>query len=133
MLGELARAGETLVAGWAGVALPTIGAARHGALGSAARQGGYTARCLYRAEALLDTAGSRRAQRHVLQFAGHLRGGWRYERLRRGGRSLLRELGAALLAFSGIRWRAGHLTLIFDALVYFAVGLSRDVVVRAPR
>lgn len=120
MLAELARAGEALVAGGAGVALAAL-AAR--GLRARPRQGGHAPRRLHSTEALLDAAArSRRAQRHELQLRGQLRRGRRYERLLRGGRAfparLLRALGA-LLAFSRVRWRTGHLALIFNALALY--------------
>lgn len=132
MLAELAGGGEAFVAGGAGVALGAV-AARAARLGRGRRLAGLLARLagrvrgvrerghaprrLHGAEALLDAAGPRRAQRHVVQARGQLRRGRRYVRLLRGGRAwrLLRELGAALLV-TGVRWRAGHLAIIFDAL-----------------
>lgn len=128
MLAELAGAGEALVAGGAEVALVAVaaqaalGLGRRGLVGPRSpRQGGHAPRRLHRAVTLLDAAaGPSGAQGHVLQLRGELRSGRRYVRLLRGGRAfptrLLRELGAALLAFFRVRWRTGHLAIIFNAL-----------------
>lgn len=136
MLAELARAGEALVASAADMALGVVlararlaglGQGRAGrttlALAHPPRQRGDAARNLDRAKQLLDAAGAGRSERHVLQLRGQLRRGRRYERLLRGGRAfparLLFELGAALLAFLRVGWRAGHLAHIFDALALY--------------
>ena len=136
MLAELTRAGEAFVAGaadmalgvvLAGTRLPGLGQRGAGraalALSRPPRQRGDAPSHLDRAEQLLDAAGARRSERHVLQLRGQLRRGRRYERLLRGGRAfparLLFELGAALLAFLRVRWRAGHLAHIFDALALY--------------
>lgn len=145
MLVEFAGAGEAFVAGGADMPFAAIAASAALGLGGGPRgararggalalfrptwQGGHSSGSLYRAEALLDApARSRGAKRDVLQLGGQLRGGRRYECFLRGGRAfpgrLLREFGAALLAFSRVRWRTGHLALIFNDLTLYRFSLS---------
>lgn len=135
MLAELAGAGEAFVTSATDMALVILTHARFPGLRqrrarcavlALARPTGQRgdAPCHFdRPKQLLDAAGARRSERHVLQFRGQLRCGRRYERLLRGGRAfparLLFELGAALLAFLRVRWRAGHLAHIFDALALY--------------
>lgn len=139
MLAELAGAGEALVAGRADMALAAIAARAAGggrgqgrragaprasrcAVGPLGRQRGHSAGELDGTKDVLD-APARAAASDVLQLRGELGGGRRYERLLRGGRALparlLRELGAVLRAFARVRWRTGHLALIFDALALY--------------
>lgn len=136
MLTEFPGAGETFFAGGADVPLAAVaaraalglggGAGRRGArrgalaLSGPTWQGGNSSSGLDCAKALLDAAaGPRSAEGDVLQLGGQLGGRRRYEYLLRGGRAfparLLRTFGAALL-FSRVRWRTGHLALIFNAL-----------------
>lgn len=140
MLAELAGAGKALVAGGANMSLAAVasraslggralragttgapGAARRG-VGLLGWQRGHSAGKLDGTKDMLDAPAQATAG-DVFQLRGELRGGRRYERLLRGGRALparlLRELGAALRAFAWVRWRTGHLALIFDALALY--------------
>lgn len=121
VLAELAGAGEALVAGGADMTLAAVAraalgrgtaAGRGSAAGRAARLGLLGRQCghspgeLDGTEGVLNTAACTTTG-DEFQLCGQLRGGGRYERLLRGGRTLaarlLRELGTALLAFSWVR------------------------------
>lgn len=138
VLAQLPGAGESLLAGGADVALtaiatrPALRLRRPRPLGPCLERR-YPSHGLHRAETLLDPAGARGVHGHVLHLGGQLRRGRSYEPLLRGGRArparLLRELGAALRAFSRVRWRTGHLAHIFDALALY----RRSVIARSAR
>lgn len=141
MLAELTGTGKALVAGGADVWLAAVApraagggtaaarlARRARAPGAAGRRGVFGWQCGHSAGELdsakdMLNATTRAAARDKLQLSRELRGRWRYECLLRGGRALparlLRGLGAALRAFCWVRWRTGHLALIFNAIALY--------------